>query len=125
MEACTSAERLHARVSSESVSSTAAMVTEDKNLASKAGNSFPLDKHVQHQWWQIAASLGAVPDRRASWVIYGARLRRRCPAWCASLVALATMSSLASAGVLQPMLSALCELLRDVLACAGGGQMCW
>ena len=105
MEACTSAERLHARVSSESVSSTAAMVTEDKNLASKAGNSFPLDRHVQHQWWQIAASLGAVPDRRASWVIYGARLRRRCPAWCASLVALATLSSLASAGVVQPTLS--------------------
>ena len=125
MEACTSAERLHARVSSESVSSTAAMVTEDKNLASKAGNSFPLDRHVQHQWWQIAASLGAVPDRRASWVIYGARLRRRCPAWCASLVALATLSSLALAGVLQPTLSTLCELLRDVLACAGGGRMCW
>ena len=46
-----------------------------------------------------------------------------CPAWCASLVALAIMSSLA--GVLQPALSVLCELLRDVLACAGGGRMCW
>ena len=43
----------------------------------------------------------------------------------ASLVALAIMSSLALAGVLQPALSVLCELLRDVLACAGGGRMCW
>ena len=97
--------------------STAAMVAGERQLASKASNSFPLDKPVWHQCWEVAASLGAVPDRRASWVIYGATLRRRCPAWCASLVALATMSSLASAGVLQPTLSALCELLRDVLAC--------
>ena len=35
------------------------------------------------------------------------------------------MWSLALAGVLRPTLSVLCELLRDVLACAGGGRMCW
>ena len=111
--------------SAESVSSAAAMSAGEIELASKKDNSFPLDKPVRQQCWQVAASLGAVPDRRASWVIYGATLRRRCSAWCASLVALATLSSLASAGMVQPTLSGLCELLRDVLVCAGGGKMCW
>ena len=111
--------------SSESVSSAAAMSAGEIELASRKDNSFPLDKAVQHRSWRVAVSLGAVPDRGASWVIAGAHLRRRCPAWCASLVALAIMSSLALAGVLQPALSVLCELLRDglhvpaVAGCAG------
>ena len=61
--------------------------------------------------------------RRGAQVSTAALQIYSCPAWCASLVALAIMSSLA--GVLQPALSVLCELLRDVLACAGGGRMCW
>ena len=105
--------------SSESVSSAAAMSAGEIELASKKDNSFPLDKPVQHRSWRVAVSLGAVPDRGASWVIAGAHLRRRCPAWCASLVALAIMSALA--GVLRHSRRS----PYDALACAGGGRMCW